>query len=66
VPTDVSPTASGSRENAFNASFRAQWAHFQAAIAGEAKVPSLDEHVTLHRVIDAIYRSAQDGRDVAL
>lgn len=66
VPTDVSPTGSGSRENAFNASFRAQWAYFQAAIAGEAKVASLDEHVTLHRIIDAIYRSAQDGRDVAL
>lgn len=66
VPTDVSPTASGSRENAFNAAFRAQWAHFQAAIAGEAKVAALDEQVTLHRIIDAIYRSAQDGRDVAL
>jgi len=66
VPTDVSPTASVGRETAFNASFRAQWAHFQAAIAGEAKVASLAEHVSLHRVIDAIYRSAQDGRDVTL
>jgi predicted dehydrogenase len=66
VPTDVSPTGSVSRENPFNASFRAQWAHFQAAIAGQAKVASLDEHVTLHRIIDAVYRSAQDGRDVAL
>ncbi|HTC23299.1 MAG TPA: Gfo/Idh/MocA family oxidoreductase [Gemmatimonadales bacterium] len=66
VPTDVSPTTSVGRETAFNASFRAQWAHFQAAIAGEAKVASLAEHVSLHRVIDAIYRSAQDGRDVTL
>ena len=66
VPTDVSPTGSVSRENPFNASFRAQWAHFQAAIAGEAKVGSLDEQVTLHKVLDAVYRSAQDGRDVAL
>ena len=66
VPTDVSPTGSVSRESPFTASFRAQWAHFQAAIAGDAKVGSLDEQVTLHKVIDAIYRSAQDGRDVVL
>jgi predicted dehydrogenase len=66
VPMDVSPTASGSRENAFTASFRAEWAHFEAAIAGDAKIPSLQEQVVLHRVIDAIYRSAQDGRDVTL
>jgi len=66
VPMDVSPSGSGSRENAFTASYRAEWAHFEAAIAGEAKVPSLEEHLTLHRVVDAIYRSAQDGRDVVL
>jgi predicted dehydrogenase len=66
VPMDVSPSGSGSRENAFTASYRAEWAHFEAAIAGEAKVPSLEEHLTLHRVVDAIYRSAQDGRDVVV
>jgi predicted dehydrogenase len=66
VAVDVSPTGSVSRENAFTASYRAEWAHFQAAIAGEAKVPSLQEHLTLHKVVDAIYRSAFDGRDVTL
>jgi predicted dehydrogenase len=66
VPVDVSPTGSGSRENAFTASYRAEWAHFEAAIAGEAKVPALQDHVVLHRIIDAIYKSAADGRDVAL
>ncbi len=66
TPTDVSPTGSGSRENPFTASYRAEWAHFAAAIAGEAKVPDLKEHLVLHQVIDAIYRSAADGRDVAL
>ena len=66
VPVDVSPTASGSRENAFTASYRAEWAHFRAAVAGEAKVPPLQEHVTLHKVLDAVYRSAGDARDVQL
>jgi len=64
--TDVAPTASGSRENAFVASFRAEWAHFQAAIAGEAKSPSLHEQLVLHKTLEAIYRSAADGRDVTL
>jgi predicted dehydrogenase len=66
VAVDVSPTGSVGRENAFTASYRAEWAHFQAAIAGEAKIPSLQEHLTLHKVVDAIYRSAFDGRDVTL
>jgi predicted dehydrogenase len=65
TPTDVSP-GSVSRENAFTASYRAEWAHFLAAIAGEAPAPSLDEHLTLHRTLDAIYRSAADGKDIAL
>ena len=66
VPVDVSPMGSGSKENAFTASYRAEWAHFTAALAGEARVPSLTEHVVLHKVVDAIYRSAQEGRDVEL
>jgi predicted dehydrogenase len=66
MPVDVSPTASGSRENAFTASYRAEWAHFEAAVAGEAKAASLQEHLVLHRILDAVYKSAEDGRDVVL
>jgi predicted dehydrogenase len=66
VPQDVSPTGSLSRESAFTASFRAEWAHFLAAIAGDAKVPPLSQHITLLKVIDAIYKSAAEGKDVAL
>lgn len=66
APTDVSPTTSGSRENAVMASFRAQWAHFAAAVRGEAAPPALEDQVKLAKLMDAIYRSAQDGRDVTL
>jgi predicted dehydrogenase len=66
VAHDVSPTGSLSRETAFSASFRAQWAHFLAAIAGEAELPPAQEQVTLLRVIEAIYKSAADGKDVTL
>lgn len=66
VPTDVAPTGSIGRENAFFAAFRAEWAHFLAVIRGEVKAPALDDHVVLHKVIDAIYQSAAEGRDVSL
>lgn len=66
VAVDVSPTGSISRETAYTASFRAEWAHFQAAVRGEAPVPSLQEHVTLHRVLDAVYRSALEGKSMTI
>ena len=37
-----------------------------AVVAGDAKAPSLQDHVTLHKVVDGIYRSAADGRDVTI
>ena len=64
VPVDVSPTGSISRENAFTASYRAEWAHFLAAVRGEAPAPTLQEHVVLHQALDAIYRSAAEGKTV--
>ena len=66
VPHDVSPTGGLSRELAFTSSFRAQWAHFLAAVSGQAEVPPIGEHATLLRVIEAIYKSAVDGKDVAV
>jgi predicted dehydrogenase len=66
VPQDVTPTGGLSRESTFTASFRAEWAHFLAAVAGEVDVPKLAEHITLLKVIEAIYRSAAEGREVAV
>ncbi|MEO8450545.1 MAG: Gfo/Idh/MocA family oxidoreductase [Gemmatimonadota bacterium] len=66
VPHDVSPTGSLSRENAFIASFRAQWAHFLAAIAGDATAPTLQEQVQVLKVIEAIYRSDAEAKEIAL
>lgn len=66
VPTDVAPTGAIGRENAFTASYRAEWAHFLAALRGEAKPFDNQEQLVLHRVIDAIYESAAKGKDVEL
>ena len=66
VATDVAPTGSTGRENAFTASYRAEWAHFLAAIRGDAKPFAAEEQVILHRVMDAIYKSAGEGKEIAL
>ncbi|MEO8031184.1 MAG: Gfo/Idh/MocA family oxidoreductase [Gemmatimonadota bacterium] len=66
VPTDVAPTGSVGRENPFTAATRAQWAHFLASVSGTARPAAQQEQITLHKVLDAIYRSAADGKDVAL
>jgi len=66
MPHDVSPTGSFSRENAFVASFRAQWAHFLAAAGGRVPPPPLEEQVLVLRVLEGIYESDADGREVLL
>ncbi|HET9603014.1 MAG TPA: Gfo/Idh/MocA family oxidoreductase [Gemmatimonadales bacterium] len=66
VPVDVSPTGSVGRENPFMASYRAEWAHFQALLTGQAARPDLHEHLMLHKVLDAIYESAVRGKEVAV
>lgn len=66
APMDVSPSGVGSRESAFSASYRAEWAHFLAAINGDAKAPPLEDYLTLHQVMDAIYQSADSGEEVRL
>jgi predicted dehydrogenase len=66
VPTNVVPTGATGRENAFTASYRAEWAHFLAVLRGEAKPFDNKEQLTIHRVLDAIYKSADEGKDVSL
>lgn len=66
VPTDVAPTGAVGRENAFTASYRAEWAHFLAVIRGEARAFDNQEQLRLHRILDALYKSAAEGKDVVL
>lgn len=66
VPTDVAPTGAIGRENVFTASYRAEWAHFLAVIRGDARPFGNEGQVNLHRILDAIYKSAAEGKDIAL
>jgi predicted dehydrogenase len=63
---DVSPSGQWNRENLFLTGFRAQWAHFLAAMRGEVAPPALADHVTVLKVLEGAYRSAAEGHDVTL
>jgi predicted dehydrogenase len=66
TPVDVTPTGASGRENPFSASYRSEWAYFLAALRGEVQVVPPQEQVQLHRVLEAIYQSADEQRDVKL
>jgi predicted dehydrogenase len=66
APVDVTPSGSAARENLIAASYRAEWATFLAVARNEVQAPSLDGQVALHRTMDAVYRSAREGRAVSV
>ncbi len=65
-PTDVSPTGASSRDSAFIQSYRAELAHFLAVVRGDAEYEPPADQITLHRIVEAIYRSADEGREILL
>ncbi len=66
TPVDVTPTGATTRENAFTASYRSEWAYFLAAVRGELSAEPPEDQVRLLRVLEAIYRSADEQREVKL
>lgn len=63
-PTDVSPSGAAGRESAFIQSYRAELAHFIAVVRGEIEYEPPTDQVTLHRVVEAIYKSAEEGKEI--
>jgi predicted dehydrogenase len=63
---EVTPTLPATRENLFTASYRNELAHFLEVVRGEREAPAPAEHRTLMRLVEAAYRSAGEGREVAL
>lgn len=63
---DVTPTGAVGREHLFTASYRAEWAHFLAVARGQIAPAPLSEQVQLVEVMEAMYRSHEDRRDVKL
>jgi len=63
-PTDVSPTGAAARESAFLQSYRAELAHLVAVLRGEAPYEPPADQVAVQRLVDAVYRSAEEGREI--
>lgn len=64
--TNVSPSGASAREIAFYQSHRAQLAHFVAVVTGAAKYEAPTDQVIVHKVLEAIYKSAEEGKEVRL
>lgn len=62
--TDVSPSGAAGRESAFVQSYRAELAHFLAVVRGETAFDPPSDQVRLHRIVEAIYKSAEEGKEV--
>ena len=65
-PTDVSPRGAATRDSAFIQSYRAELAHFVAVVNGEATYEAPSDQVVLHRVVEGIYKSAEEGKEIRL
>jgi predicted dehydrogenase len=65
-PSDVSPRGAAARESAFIQSYRAELAHFAAVVAGDAEYEPPTDQILLHRVVEAIYKSAEEGKEIRL
>jgi predicted dehydrogenase len=66
TPTDVTPTGASGRETQFTQSYRAEWTYFLAVIRGDVNAPPPKDQVAVQRVLEAVYRSIEEGRDVVL
>ena len=65
-PVNVTPTGAVARESPFLQSYRSELTHFAAVVRGEVPYEPPTDQVIVHRVLDAAYRSADDGKEVRL
>jgi len=65
-PTDVSPSGAAARESVFLQSYRAELAHFIAVVNEETPYDAPEDQLVVMKLIEAIYKAAEDGREVRL
>lgn len=63
---NVSPSGATARESAFYQSYRSQLAHFIAVVRGDAKYEPPADQIVVHKVLEAVYKSAEEGKEVRL
>lgn len=63
---DVSPAGAAARESAFTQSYRAELAHFLAVLRGESPYKPPADQVVVHKLVEAIYKSADEEKEIRL
>lgn len=63
---DVSPTGAAARESAFIQSYRAELTHFVSVVREEVEYEPPTDQVLVHRILEAAYKSAEEGKEVRL
>ena len=65
-PTDVSPSGAAARESVFLQSYRAELAHFLAVVSESSPYEIPEDQLTVMKVMEAIYKAAEEGKEVRL
>ena len=63
---DVSPTGAAARESAFLQSYRAELTHFVSVLTGSSPYEAPEDQLTVMKTVEAIYRSAEEEREIRL
>ena len=63
---NVSPSGAAARESAFLQSYRAEVTHFVSMIRGETPYEYPTDQLEVMRILEAIYQSAEEGREIEL
>jgi predicted dehydrogenase len=63
---NVSPSGAAARESAFLQSYRSEIAHFISMIRGDTPYELPLDQLEVMRVLEAIYKSAEEGREIEL
>ncbi|MGH7647019.1 MAG: Gfo/Idh/MocA family protein [Gemmatimonadaceae bacterium] len=66
TPADVTPRGAATRDSAFVQSYRAELAHFAAMVRGETPYEAPADQLVLHRLAEAVYKSADEQKEVRL
>jgi predicted dehydrogenase len=65
-PTDVTPRGAATRDSALVQSYRAEIAHFAAVIQETASYEPPTDQIMVHKLVEAIYKSADEGKEIRL
>lgn len=65
-PVNVSPSGAAARESAFLQSYRAEVTHFAAMLKGDIEYDAPLDQLQVMQVLEAVYKSAEEGREIRL